>query len=409
MMHEHRIRTAARIAASAVAAGCLLVAVGCGGSSGDGPTALTNECLKDPSKCKTKAAAELREEAVASFKAAVALYQKEGNQALPQVEAKLQEALEVLPSFGKAWFNLGLVYELQGKQEEARQAYGKAHEANPRLGAPLVNLGMMALEEGDAGRAWDLFKRAEEAEPFNPQAQNNLSVMLREKGDYLEAVSHARRSLAGEPRNTRAFANLARIWYERGNYDVAKLVLINGIKIDEEKVKEEKSYRSNPDLPNLMGLVALAQNNVTGAAKLFQDALQIDSEHVSAHMNMGAILMNMRDYETALKHFNKVLELEPKNLDAKVSVAVAFRAMGDLKKSRRVYEEVLKADPGNAIVQFNLGVLEQEHLAQDAMLGDETQPTEDPVKMMETNVANMGKAITHYEKAVQHYRNFLAN
>ena len=291
------------------------------------------------------------QQATESFEKAVALYEKEGSAALPQVQNLLEKAVSEDKNFGKAWFNLGVLAEKQGNLEKAREHYNKAVGVAPGLGAPLVNLGMLAIDSGDRAAGRDYFQRAVEADRFNPVAHNNISVFLREQGDFAEAVKHARLSLAGNAENLDAYANLARIYYRRGNFDVALLVCLNALKIDEKKA----------DIHNIVGLVWLAKKDVTEAIRNFKRALEHDPNHVAAHMNLGAIVLNVRDYEAAIGHFEKVLSLQPENNEAKVSVAVAKRGLGDLAAANAIYAEVKAKDPKNALVEFNLGVLEHEH------------------------------------------------
>jgi type I site-specific restriction endonuclease len=80
--------------------------------------------------------------------------------------------------------------------------------------------------------------------------------------------------------------------------------------------------------------------------------------------------------------------------------------MGDLMGAEAIYKEIKAKDPNNAMVEFNLGILEHEHMAQNAMLGTTNAP-EDPIEQMDWTVGNMKTALEHYRKALDHYRNFL--
>ena len=217
--------------------------------------------------------------------------------------------------------------------------------------------------------------------------------------DHRNAVRHARLSLAGDSQNVDAYANLARTYYAMKAYDVALLVCLNAEKIDPNKA----------DIYNIMGMIWLAKNDVTEAIRQFRRALEKDSKSVAALMNLGAVILNVRDYEGAISLFEQVLALEPKNTEAKISIAVAKRGLGDLEAARALYEEVRAVEPENASVQFNLGVMEHEHMAQNAMIGlGQGDAPADPIAQMDWTIGNMEKALQHYEKAIEHYRNFLA-
>lgn len=370
-------------------------------------------------------------DALREFEEAVALWEQSGGKDHEGVRAHLERALKEDRRFGIAWFNLGVLDEARGDLEGARKAYEEAARHAPRLGQAHVNLGVLELNAGDRSAARSYFEKALEVQPYNPAAHNNMSVLLREEGNYDEAVSHARRSLAGDSQNTNAYANLARVYYDQGNTRVARLVIFNAMQLEaqiaaekmgiepgedddgeseQEEVPEEVLLSiSNPDLYNILGMIELRQNDVTSAIIRFREALARDPDYVPALLNLGAIILNVRDYDQALELFGRVLELEPGHKEAMISTAVAYRGKGDLAKARETYEEILSMDPEDAATQFNLGVLEHEHLAQNAQLGMGTEPSDpsDPVAMMDWTINNMQNSIGHYERALEHYRDFL--
>ncbi len=353
---------------------------------------------KEESIKETPQGGTTNEEAIKSFESAVELYKKGEGKNLAQVQGLLEEAVDEDPNFGKAWFNLGIIHHVSGRTEEAREAYSKAKEVSPALGDPIVNLGMLKVEAGQIDEARMVFEEAIQVDKFNPAAHSNISVYFRKDKDFPKAVRHARLSLAGDSQNLDAYANLARAYFDMEAYDVALLVCLNAEKIDEKQ----------PDISNIKGLVWLAKNDVTEAIRQFKRATELDPEHVPALMNLGAVILNVRDYEGAIKLFDRVLALEPNNTEAKISIAVARRGMGNLEAAEKIYAEVQQADPQNALVQFNLGVLEHEHLAQNAMIGiGRGEPPQDPVKSMDWTIGNMEEAVKHYQKAIDHYRQFL--
>lgn len=386
--HAHKASAGALAALAALALGLSA----CGGASSartdDAPIAQTGQ----------PTGGSASQSALKSFERAVELYERSQGKALEDVRRELESSLKDDPRFGKAWFNLGFVQEQLGRRDEARRAYEKAIEFAPQLGSTYVNLGHMALEDGDKDEAWRLFQKAIEVQPYNAEAHNNLSILYRQKKEYGEAVNHARRSLAGESQNIRPYANLGQIYYDRGNHEVARLVMFNALQMDEKE----------PDLHNILGVVELSTNNVTGAIARFQRTLELAPNHVPAMMNLGSVMVSVRDYPRAIALFDRVLQLQPKNTDAVVSKGVAVRGTGDLEGARNIYLQAQSIDPENALVFFNLGVLEHEHLAQFALLGaGKSAKSEETVDQLRFTVDNMKAALVHYERATEHYQNFL--
>ena len=316
---------------------------------------------------------------------------------LDEAIKRMEGAASIDDRFSKAYFNVGVIYEEKGDKGKAREYYTRAANASTRFASPHVNLGRMALVEDKTDEAWGHFQDALKEDPYDPQAHNNVSVMLRERKEYKEAVRHARRILVADSQNTKAYANLALIYYEMGLKDVSRLVVQNALLITEE----------DPDLWNTYGLIELADNDVTAAISRFRKALELEPDHVPALMNMGAIVLSVRDYERAISLFEKALEHRPGEIEAKVSIGVAKRGLGDLVEAERIYKDVLKEDPNNPLALFNLGILEQEHLAQDTLMGEGTEPPEDPVGQLRWNADNLEKAVANYERGREFFQKFV--
>lgn len=341
-------------------------------------------------------------DAVEEFNAAVEAY-KSDEADLGEVESRLRKAVNIDPNFGKAWFNLGVVLEKQGRLGKAESAYQKSRKAAPKLGDPLVNLGMLAMRRGNTDEAYEYFEKAIEAESFDTTAHNNLSVRYRQQQQWEKAVSHARQALAGDSQNVGAYANLARTYYQMEAYDPARLVLLNAL----ELTKEKGSQAHRDDLHNIFGLVELAQNDVSSAISEFSKSLENNGDFVPARMNLGAVMLNVRDFEAASKHFTKVLDLQPEHTEARISLAVAERSMGNLNEARAIYREILDDHPEHPMVHYNLAVLEHEHLARKASQGAGETAPEGAVAQMDWTIGNLQESVDHYDKAIDFYRNFL--
>lgn len=102
-------------------------------------------------------------------------------------EAKIafESAIRIDPKFFEAWFNMGVMYELAFKPEEAAYAYQQSIAINetPAARNNLANQqrALLKLEEAEANyrRAVDL---------GYPGAQMNLSLLLMLKGEYVKGV-----------------------------------------------------------------------------------------------------------------------------------------------------------------------------------------------------------------------------
>jgi hypothetical protein len=104
-------------------------------------------------------------------------------------------AVQVMPTFARAWNNLGIAAARLGRAEEAVQDYRTAIARDPKLAAPLNNLGSLHLQSGDVEAALQALEAAARLEPRGAHIQYNLAVARHRHGDRLGAVEALRRAI----------------------------------------------------------------------------------------------------------------------------------------------------------------------------------------------------------------------
>jgi len=334
------------------------------GPGGDGDRVASSA----PGVPAPKVVVPVGEQAAARFREAVQLYQSgraAGRPDYAAVEGLLQEALGLDRRFTRAQFNLGVIYEEQGRTKDAEAAYRKTLELDPRYVDALANLGRIAMLRGDRQGALGDFQKVVEIDPFNTYARNNLArvhrlnaVKLMGKGDteganrsFAEAVENVRKVLAAEPQDMLAYNNLVLIYYDLEKYELARLVALSALKFN----KPDAAIHNN------LGLVLLKLNKVTLATAEFQAALQVDPKFGAAHVNLGAISLNYRDFQGAYERFRAALEGQPDDPEILIGLGVAARGLGKLEEAESLYRKVLRLHADYPDAWFNLGILFQEH------------------------------------------------
>jgi tetratricopeptide (TPR) repeat protein len=86
-----------------------------------------------------------------------------------------RRAVLVLPSFARAWNNLGIAAARRDLVAEAIRDYRTAIERDPQLAAPRYNLGSLYLADGDADGALPLLEEAARMEPASVHIQARLA------------------------------------------------------------------------------------------------------------------------------------------------------------------------------------------------------------------------------------------
>jgi len=118
-----------------------------------------------------------------------------------------------------------------------------------------------------------------------------------------------------------------------------------------------------PHLPNrLASFYILAnahaeQGEFDEAIKYCRQIIQMGSDPVEAHLNLGLFCMNAGRNEEAIEAYNTVLELDPGNSHAYNNLGTLFEQTNQPLLARASYEKALDIDPELAMSHFNLARL----------------------------------------------------
>ncbi len=127
---------------------------------------------------------------------------------------KLQESVDLAPTWADAHFSLGSVLTRLGDLEAAEDHFQRAAELDPEVADMAVahyNLGVALARRGDRTKAIDQFRRTLELSPDHVDAHNNLGALLAQRGSLQEAAAHLEAALRLRPDDLKAKKNLERL------------------------------------------------------------------------------------------------------------------------------------------------------------------------------------------------------
>jgi tetratricopeptide (TPR) repeat protein len=93
------------------------------------------------------------------------------------------------------------------------------------------------------------------------------------------------------------------------------------------------------------------------AREVYERLLEIDPDHVDAHVNLGRLLHEDGAPAAAEKHYRRALALDPDHEIAAFNLGVALEDLGRFKDAIDAYLRALELDPQNADAHFNLAGL----------------------------------------------------
>ncbi|NNC63778.1 MAG: tetratricopeptide repeat protein [Gammaproteobacteria bacterium] len=95
------------------------------------------------------------------------------------------------------------------------------------------------------------------------------------------------------------------------------------------------------------------------AAAAYRRALELDSGHVNAHINLGRLMHTARDYRTAESLYREALQLDPDHPVAAFNLGVVLEDQGDLHAAISCYQQAVLADPDLPDAHYNLARLHE--------------------------------------------------
>ncbi|UPU36715.1 tetratricopeptide repeat protein [Geomonas paludis] len=111
------------------------------------------------------------------------------------------EALRIRPNNIEARTNLGVVYDKTGRFNEAEREYKAVLNLDPRFTETYYNLGMLYLGQNRFGEALQAFATVLTLNPRSGDAHNNIAMLYQRQGRMDEARQHLVEALRLDPEN----------------------------------------------------------------------------------------------------------------------------------------------------------------------------------------------------------------
>ena len=95
------------------------------------------------------------------------------------------------------------------------------------------------------------------------------------------------------------------------------------------------------------------------AAVAYRRALELESSHVNARINLGRLMHTARDYRTAESLYREALQLDPDHPVAAFNLGVVLEDQGDQHAAISCYRQAVLTDPDLPDAHYNLARLHE--------------------------------------------------
>lgn len=191
-------------------------------------------------------------------------------------------------------YNLGIILEKQGKNEEAVTAYKRAIARDSNYSSPHLNLGKLLEDQGELEGARGCYEAVIKLEPKNAVAHSNLGNIFRKKKQIDLAMSLYRKAALLDPSYGEPLFNLGVCFTEQGDY----------------KRAEES----------------------------FESCLMRAPEHHRAWSSLGLSKLELKNFQDADECFRRAMDLKPDFWDGLWNYSLSRLLNGDFEQGFALFE-----------------------------------------------------------------------
>ncbi len=236
-----------------------------------------------------------------------------GQGKMDEARVEFNKALNKDARFLPARMNLGRLFEREDKPEEAKQAYQAILKQQPSHLGALMSLAHLATRQGQEKEALKYLQKAWESNDGAIQPGLALVRYYNQRKQPLRAVSIAREMKTQHPDNPRVLNALGLSQMESKDYHAALATF-------------EALQRVSPDSPQppyLLGMTREALEQPKEAKQLYEKALSIVEDHLSAQLALARLEMREKHPDAATRIARQIQQQRPDN-------AVGYHLEGDI-------------------------------------------------------------------------------
>jgi tetratricopeptide (TPR) repeat protein len=218
--------------------------------------------------------------------------------------------LRIRPNWGPAEFNLGLMYHLQKKYEQAVPLFIRAVQHDTALVPAWLFRGIGEYNLGRYHSAVDSLKRFLRARPDDQQVRFFLGGAYFALGDYAEAVRQYTEQL-------KITASRSDVYYQLGECYIA---------LAREQTDKMVETPAGKYFSSLIHAEALAEKENFGEAEQYiREAMRLRPEAPEAFVSLGRLFLKQGNAGVAKSNFEEALKKRPSDCEARAGLAEVER------------------------------------------------------------------------------------
>ena len=264
----------------------------------------------------------------------------------------LKATVKKYPKSFIAHYDLGILYERQSDDTQAKAEYRSALSVEPNFTPALIQLVRIDIRNNNISSANSI---ADQYIKDNPKAFDHnyakIEVLIANK-DYDEAITLCRSLLQKDEANATLRYYLASTEYERGRYRLAEFIIGESLEIDP----------NDPEALFMRARIhdALSEEDVSlvpGIASDLDRVIALNPDHLEALWMRGVIYYEASNYRKAEEYFRAMIELSPKTVAGYINLANTLKTLDRGPEAEKLLKHAKTLEPNNGLVDFSLGTL----------------------------------------------------
>lgn len=243
---------------------------------------------------------------ISSENSSVRLHLANVLKAAGESDVAISELLEVIrldAQCAPAYNNLGTIYFLQRKYQQAVESYGRALDIRADYADAYFNLGLAYEKLNRDPEAMNAFRALLKVSPSHPGARFHLGCILMKHHQYREAEQEFASITLEHADHFESLVNLASCHLLQGKMDLAASCYLRALEVSP----------GDKDVLFNLGVIHMRQGYANEAVNYYLRAVKSAPDFFEAHHNLAAYYMLRGDRERALQHFQEALRVQPEN------------------------------------------------------------------------------------------------
>lgn len=318
---------------------------GAGGAPSDAAEAKSPWGATRAEQCRRKAQPTMSSKAKKAFDAGVRAAARNDRTA---AEASFQAALDRDANAYPALYNLGVLADREGNEQDATSYYQRALRILPDYEPAVRGISTIQIRRNQVQAAVATVEPLANEYRANLEMQALYAEVLVEARRFDEAWMAARRALKCDERFVPALIALVKASRVQGRDELADSILEQAMEVD-------------PDVAELHFLrgekLEAEPGQLREAMAAYERAIQLRPSYAEALMALGIQLLAGGNYPAALSHFQAAERLVPTLPAIHVNLGDAYRATQEWTEAQRAYRRALALQSKLPEAHYGLGLL----------------------------------------------------